>query len=69
MPESATIQLSIFDLNGRQIFNTTQEMGSGVQNLNANLGANGSQYASGLYIYRLTVGQATYNGKISVVTR
>ena len=69
MPESATINLSIYNLNGKQVFATTQEMGEGLQSINANLGAGGNHFSSGLYIYRLMVGQAVYNGKITVVSR
>ncbi len=68
MQSAQTITLSIFDLTGNCVFTTTQNLGTGMQQIPVNInGANYDQASSGIYIYRLVVGQSVYNGKVSII--
>ena len=68
--QSENIALSIYDLSGKAVFTTTQELGAGIQKIQANInGADLSHATSGIYIYRLMVGQSVYNGKISIINK
>ena len=65
MPQSSNVQLSIYDLDGRLVYSSNQQLSAGIQNLEVNLNKNGS-VEPGIYFYRLSAGQSVYNGKISV---
>ena len=62
--------MNIYDLSGKCVFTTTQQLGAGVQTIHANInGGDLDQISSGIYIYRLVVGEQVYNGKISIINK
>ena len=70
MAESASIRLNIYDLSGKSVFATEQDLAPGIQNIHANInGADLAHTSSGIYFYRLVVGEKVYNGKISIITK
>ena len=70
MLETQNISLSIYDLAGKSVFSTTRQLGPGIQSIQANInGADMTHVTSGIYIYRLMVGQSIYNGKISIINK
>jgi len=70
MQTSQTVNMNIYDLSGKCVFTTTQQLGTGVQTIHANInGGDLDQISSGIYIYRLVVGEQVYNGKISIINK
>jgi len=70
MVSSQEVNMNIYDLSGKCVYATSQRLDPGMQTIRANInGADLYQTASGLYIYRLVVGSAVYNGKISIISK
>jgi len=69
LPERGHVKLIVYDLYGRQVRlleDATKEAGSYIQNWNG-LDESGAPVASGVYLYRLQVGQTTLTKKMTIV--
>lgn len=64
--QTSRAELDVYDLNGQVIYSIHPMLGAGMQNILINLNTN-NHLAAGMYLYRLTLGNDVYNGKISVV--
>ncbi len=70
MQSTQIINMNIYDLSGKCVYTTTQQLDPGVQTIHPNInGGNQDQISSGIYIYRLVVGESVYNGKISIINK
>jgi hypothetical protein len=64
LPESSDVQLTVFDLSGRQIFSATK---SGLQPGYHTLTVDASSWSSGVYLYRVSAGNQVAVKKMVLV--
>lgn len=56
------VDWSIYDLNGRQVYTTSQLLQEGNQMMQCNT----TGFAEGMYVWKLKAGQEVFNGKVSI---
>ena len=68
MEQAGPIQLAIYSLMGERVYTTELPGFSGLNQLNWSLrNQDGSQVASGLYLYRAQFDGLIYTGKVAVI--